>query len=698
MRHSKRKNECDNHAARTLLPPLPEPLAFLAPHGLAAVFTDQFQTAHVQICQPSQTAIYPADSDTVRAWLTRTLFLEDGKVPPVGRVRNFINLLAAFAHEHRLELHNRSARSPDGTQVWIDLADGTGQVAHVTAKGWQVIRQAPVLFHHYPHQQPLPLPERHGSLEGLSPFLSRLPQSDRLLVICWLVLAFLADMPRPILLVLGPHGSGKTTLCRLLRQLTDPADADALGRDDRGDLPLTLRDHAVSIFDNLDALSVAETNIFCRAVTGLSLHRRRLFTDDRSFRASFRRAVMLDSLYLPSSRPDFLDRCLILDLERFAPEQRQRDHELNRRFQAARPTLFGGLLDVLSRTLANLDQVEQHHLSRLADFHLFGRVAAKALGHAPQDFDQAMAVALERQTQVALHDPLVQALVLFVQRMGQWQGEPQDLLKLLVATASNSGLKRGADWPPSPAALGHRLRHLKETLARFEVTIGRPPRADTRRIHIQYVGAPSVATVPTIAAAGSAPPGFFYTPKILSLKEQQALWAQCQALTFVPAKFRSQETKRLHCYFGYAYIAQRRGVLPTQPFPEFLTTLTKKCARYYRQHSRQDGQRPCDPPDMAIISRYPPGATIDWHTDADCFGEVIYGVSLGAEAVLQSRLRGQETPCFEQVVAPGSLYVMSGPARFEFQHRIPEVKVERISFTLRKVIRVLPPETNTTGK
>jgi alkylated DNA repair dioxygenase AlkB len=97
-----------------------------------------------------------------------------------------------------------------------------------------------------------------------------------------------------------------------------------------------------------------------------------------------------------------------------------------------------------------------------------------------------------------------------------------------------------------------------------------------------------------------------------------------------------------------------------------------------------------DPEDLVqiLLSRYPAGAGIGWHRDAPMFGSHIAGVSLGAP----SRMRFQRSIRSERQVAaidlaPRSAYVLSGKARWSWQHSIPATKDLRYSVTFRTLKR-----------
>ncbi len=94
-----------------------------------------------------------------------------------------------------------------------------------------------------------------------------------------------------------------------------------------------------------------------------------------------------------------------------------------------------------------------------------------------------------------------------------------------------------------------------------------------------------------------------------------------------------------------------------------------------------------EPPDLAeaLLQRYPPGAGIGWHRDAPMFGTVV-GVSLGASCTLRfQRGKGDERRVFGLELEPRSAYVLTGAARWRWQHSIPPTKNLRYSVTFRTV-------------
>jgi alkylated DNA repair protein (DNA oxidative demethylase) len=134
--------------------------------------------------------------------------------------------------------------------------------------------------------------------------------------------------------------------------------------------------------------------------------------------------------------------------------------------------------------------------------------------------------------------------------------------------------------------------------------------------------------------------------------------------------------KRTVRHFGLDYDYQSRETVPTDPFPEELEWLRSRSAELAERAPAELVQ--------VLVSRYPPGAGIGWHRDAPMFGRIV-GVSLGGPCRMrfQRRAAGGERLLEEIELAPRSAYLLSGSARWAWQHSIPATKEPRYSITFR---------------
>jgi alkylated DNA repair protein (DNA oxidative demethylase) len=174
--------------------------------------------------------------------------------------------------------------------------------------------------------------------------------------------------------------------------------------------------------------------------------------------------------------------------------------------------------------------------------------------------------------------------------------------------------------------------------------------------------------------------GLLYVEDFISVEEERELLGFIETLDFRPVVMRGQAAKRTVRHFGLDYDYESGELVAADPLPAPLTALRGRCAALI-ERERSDLVQ-------ILVSRYPPGAGIGWHRDAPMFGSKIAGVSLGAPC----RMRFQRTVAGARRVAecdlaPRSAYVLTGAARWSWQHSIPATKALRYSITFRTLKR-----------
>ena len=175
------------------------------------------------------------------------------------------------------------------------------------------------------------------------------------------------------------------------------------------------------------------------------------------------------------------------------------------------------------------------------------------------------------------------------------------------------------------------------------------------------------------------PEGFRYQRELIGPEDEKSLVRQIEGLPFANFQFHGFEGKRRVVSFGWRYDFNGGGLQRTDPMPGFLIPLRDAAARFATlepaalQH--------------AMVTEYGAGAAIGWHKDRSVFGDVI-GVSLLSPC--NFRLRRKAGSRWERrslIVEPRSVYLLSGPARTEWEHSIPAVESLRYSVTFRTVTK-----------
>ncbi|MEY2535999.1 MAG: hypothetical protein QOF29_3909 [bacterium] len=185
---------------------------------------------------------------------------------------------------------------------------------------------------------------------------------------------------------------------------------------------------------------------------------------------------------------------------------------------------------------------------------------------------------------------------------------------------------------------------------------------------------------PAGASAAELPEGLVYRDDFVTHDEEQQLLGLFDDLEFRTLTMRGQTARRTVRHFGLDYEYESGDLVPSETLPAEMAWLRDRCAALMER----------DPDDLVqvLVSRYPEGAGIGWHRDAPMFGSRIAGVSLRSP----SRMRFQRTvggvrSVADVELAPRSAYLLSGKARWSWQHSIPATKDLRYSVTFRTLKR-----------
>jgi energy-coupling factor transporter ATP-binding protein EcfA2 len=329
----------------------------------------------------------------------------------------------------------------------------------VTPDGWSAedVPPADVVFQ--AAGAALPDPARGGSVEDLRLLLGWRADDPRwLLVKGWLPCSLLADMPRPVLLLLGTQGSAKSTTGRFLTGVIDPKPkgvlGGAFGKKTQDDETKALGSYLPG-WDNVSNLSEAGADFLSRMVTGEHAQRRMLYTDFGLVSVFYRRTGVVTAINMPRGvKPDTLDRLVVLHLSRIEGE-RQSERTMDARWQQAQPRVLAGVLDLAVHMLAGLHTAENPAGLRMADY-------AEALWAIdPELYEAYHDNVTTARGDMAHDDPFVGALVRWLRDCPDhtWEGTAED--------AQQAGIffvNPGEYWPKDGRALSSQLNSCSELL------------------------------------------------------------------------------------------------------------------------------------------------------------------------------------------------------------------------------------------
>ena len=350
-----------------------------------------------------------------------------------------------------------------GSKLYLDLCDRSWRAVEINAEGWAIVNRPAAKFRRTRGSQPLPDPERGGSLEELRPFFN-VDYHGWTLIRAFLVATLRPGLPCPILVLKGEQGSGKSTACRAIGLLIDPRISVLRGvpREVR-DLIAAARNAWLVCFDNLSQLPEELADAACRLATGGGFGGRQLYSDhDQAVFDATRPLVFNAIADLGAGRPDFLDRALIIDFLDIKPELRRDERQFWREFKQAQPRILGSLLDAVVVGLSNLYAVTLAELPRMADFVIWVSACESALGLKKGEALAAYrANCSEARNLVFEASPVIDALR-EVAKAG-FSGTSSQLLDLLNKLTGD-GARRSQRWPKAPNALSNSLRRMAGNL------------------------------------------------------------------------------------------------------------------------------------------------------------------------------------------------------------------------------------------
>lgn len=405
---------------------------------------------------------YPVRSPAFRKLLIHEFRKRGGgRVPGGDALASAVDAIDAEAvHDRpRREAHVRVAGH--GGRTYLHLADDASTVIEVDTAGWRVCRNPPVRFRKPNGMLPLPMPVQGGTLADLRRFVN-VPEDDQFaLLVAWLCGALFPGGPFPVLVLTGEQGTAKSTTAKVVKRLLDPCKAELRSEPKEvRDLMVSARNNWLLGFDNVSTLPPWLSDAFCCLTHGGGFSARGLFTDDEEVIFEAKRPLVMNGIDEFVTRPDLLQRSLVIRHPLILAGDRRTEAELWGEFDSARPALLGALPSRVSNGMRELPRVRLIGKPRMADFAV-SAVACERGAKEPARFLAAFA-----DNQAAGHEqaidasPVAAALVQLMDGRDGWRDTRTELLAVL--SKFTPGTPYG--WPKSPAALTKQLRRLASPL------------------------------------------------------------------------------------------------------------------------------------------------------------------------------------------------------------------------------------------
>lgn len=480
------------------------------------LFKDDRGNAYARIENNGHFENWPvsARNKNFKIWVTHRGRKILGAVPAENVVKEAITTLegeAIFETTDVNDLFNRAGieNTPDGIKYWYDLADDNWSAVEITAQGWKVVKNPPILFKRYQHQLPQIVPDdKDNDIRLLDKYLRLNEEGDRVLIYAFLLTALITDIPHVCLILHGIQGSSKTTLFKMLRMLIDPSRLEVISMStDKRSLRLNLDQNWFCPFDNVSGIKRDVSDIFCQAITGSGFCERLLFSDDDPFIRSIKRVIGLNGINVAAVQPDLLERCIMIELQSIDKKSRRSEEDLWKEFNQDKVKIFGGMLDVFSKAIKIKPSIVINEKLRMADFMGWGEAMARAIGYPNGYFIDAynknmdeinaqgidgndVAVAIRIMVEKIIDDDYNYAGHDFEGKVSIWDGSPSELVEKLTSIAKYNRIitdEKEKYWPGKANAMSRHINQIKPILKSEGIIVTTGERTSTgRKITIEY--------------------------------------------------------------------------------------------------------------------------------------------------------------------------------------------------------------------
>ncbi len=455
------------------------------------LFHDPDGTAYADVVAPEPVEhheILRIRSRIFRTWLAGRYWRAMGRPAGGQALTDAIDVLSSLAQfEGQMkEVGLRIARHKGA--IYLDLADDRWRVAEIDTTDWRILDRSPVPFRRPRGLRPLPVPVRGGSLDELREFANIADDDQFYLFAGWLVATFRPAGPYIVLVLTGEQDSAKSTTARLLRLLIDPNEVGdrTLPRDEQS-LAIAANNSWIASWDNVSTLQDWQSDAIARLATGAGFGTRQLYSDDEEFLVHVARPIILNGIGGIVTRPDLMDRSIVIDLASIPEDRRRKEDEFYGALEAARPRLLGALLDAASAAFARQDQVVIKRLPRMADAATWVTAAEGALGWPGRSFLNAYRANRANSRELTLEASPLAAPLRLLLKDADWSGTSAELLKALEQRVDEAVVKR-RDWPKTARGLSVEVRRLAPDLRKvdaIDVTLDRT--GSSRLIHLVRV-------------------------------------------------------------------------------------------------------------------------------------------------------------------------------------------------------------------
>ena len=412
----------------------------------------------------------PIKGKYFKAWISTELRRMFKVVPNPNIINSIVEAVEAdaiYRGEKRI-FHPRITKVED--KIWYDIGGDSGKAVKIDKDGWKVVDDGLPLFRQTNNAVAQVIPSNEGgNVKLLLDFINIKDEREQVLFLVTLITCFIPEIEHPCMVFHGSKGAAKTTAIEMLKRIVDPS----TGRPST--LPRNIDDFALQAsknylltYDNLTKITPTQSDLLCQVVTGGSITKRELYTDNELITTNFQGCVALNGIDLVATRADLLDRSVVFMLERIEEENRKSKQELEAKFKEVLPEILSGIFDVVSKAINIHGTISFRALPRMADFCKWGVSVTSALGYNMSEFQAAYRENICKNQKSAIENNLLAISICIlmekIQKGEEWQGLASDLYKKLELILMGENYRLNSTFPSAPNKLLAKINEVRSDL------------------------------------------------------------------------------------------------------------------------------------------------------------------------------------------------------------------------------------------
>ena len=431
--------------------------------------------------------LFKVRSTEFRRFATNVFYTKTENGISRNTIDEAIQIIEGKALETGKEIEVSTRIAGNDKKICIFLADQKKQAVRITAGNVEIVpaTETGYFFIKQKGTLALPAPNLPGDFSKIEKYLTiKKDDDDFILFVAFLAMCFRQDGPFPILSLSGEQGSAKTTHANIIKKLVDPSAAEkkCMPRNEH-EAALQGKHSWLLVYENISYISDWFSDFLCTLATGGGLSVRTLYENEEITIFDYKRPAILNGINDVISRPDLMDRAILIHLPTISEEERKPEKTFWRDFNNDLPDILGGLYTLLSSAL-QYHPVEVEKLPRMADFAIWGHAIEKAMNWETGAFATAYENNRHDGSNIALESSLIGRAFIYcfedyVFPPEGWTGTATELLCFVNNKFNDDTAKKSKYWPSTARKLAGDLRRIAPNLRQegYEIKFQRTDQA-----------------------------------------------------------------------------------------------------------------------------------------------------------------------------------------------------------------------------